>query len=57
MGLTKTEFSILELLIIHAGQVFNKERIYESVRGFDGEADASIVMLHTLFLFLLSICA
>ena len=46
IGLTKTEFSILELLLTNAGQVFDKERIYESVRGFDGEADASIVMEH-----------
>lgn len=46
IGLTKTEFSILELLLLHAGQVFDKERIYESVRGYDGEADASIVMEH-----------
>lgn len=44
--LTKTEFAILELLLTHAGQVFDKEYIYESVRGFDGEADASIVMEH-----------
>ena len=44
--LTKTEFAILELLLTHAGQVFDKEHIYESVRGFDGEADASIVMEH-----------
>ena len=44
--LTKTEFAILELLLTHAGQVFDKENIYESVRGFDGEADASIVMEH-----------
>lgn len=46
VGLTKTEFAIVELLITHAGQVFDKEHIYESVRGFDGEADASIVMEH-----------
>lgn len=46
LGLTKTEFAILELLITHMGQVFDKEHIYESVRGFDGEADASIVMEH-----------
>lgn len=44
--LTKTEFAILELLLTHAGQVFDKEYIYERVRGFDGEADASIVMEH-----------
>ena len=46
IGLTKTEFSIVELLITHSGQVFEKEQIYESVRGFDGEADASIIAEH-----------
>lgn len=46
LGLTKTEFAILDLLITHAGQVFDKEHIYEQVRGYDGEADASIVMEH-----------
>ena len=46
VGLTKTEFLILELLLTHGGQVFDKEQIYENVRGFDGEADASIVMKH-----------
>ena len=45
-GLTKTEFSIVELLISHSGQVFEKEQIYEKVRGFDGEADASIIAEH-----------
>lgn len=45
-GLTKTEFSIVELLISHSGQVFEKEQIYENVRGFDGEADASIIAEH-----------
>ena len=46
LGLTKTEFSIVELLISHSGQVFEKEQIYERVRGFDGEADASIIAEH-----------
>lgn len=46
LGLTKTEFAIVELLLTHAGQVFDKERIYECVRGFDAEADAAIVTEH-----------
>lgn len=44
--LTKTEFQILELLLTNKGQVFDKERIYEETRGYDGEADASIVAEH-----------
>ncbi len=46
VGLTKTEYLILELLLTHSGQVFEKEQIYEKVRGFDGEADAGIVAEH-----------
>ncbi|MGN0291549.1 MAG: response regulator transcription factor [Lachnospiraceae bacterium] len=46
LSLTKTEFLIVELLLTHAGQVFEKEQIYEKVRGFDGEADANIVTEH-----------
>ncbi len=46
LGLTKTEFAILELLLTNAGRAFEKEQIYERVRGFDGEADASIVTEH-----------
>lgn len=45
-GLTKTEFSIVELLISHSGQVFEKEQIYERVRGFDGEAYPGIIAEH-----------
>lgn len=46
IGLTKTEYQILELLITHTGQVFDKEQIYELVRGYDGEGDASIITEH-----------
>lgn len=45
-GLTRTEFSIVELLITHSGQVFEKEHIYQQVRGYDGEGDASIIAEH-----------
>lgn len=46
LGLTRTEYLILELLLTHSGQVFEKEQIYEKVRGLDGEADAGIVAEH-----------
>ena len=36
----------MELLVTHSGQVFEKEQIYQRVRGFDGEADASIIAEH-----------
>lgn len=44
--LTKTEFQIVELLITNRGQVFDKEKIYEMVRGYNGEGDASIITEH-----------
>lgn len=46
IGLTKMEFQIAELLFTNKGQVFTKESIYEKVRGFDGEADAAVIMEH-----------
>lgn len=46
IGLTKTEYSILEFLITHSGQIFDKERIYENVMGFDKEGDSQIITEH-----------
>lgn len=46
IGLTKMEFQIAELLYTHKGQAFTKEGIYEKVRGYDGEADASVITEH-----------
>ncbi len=46
IGLTKMEFQIAELLFTNKGQVFTKENIYEKVRGYDGEADASVITEH-----------
>lgn len=44
--LPKKEFDIIELLSLNAGQVFDKERIYESVWGYDSEGDSSVVAEH-----------
>lgn len=44
--LPKKEFEIIELLSLHAGQVFDKERIYEAVWGYDCEGDSSVVAEH-----------
>ena len=46
INLTKTEFDILELLLTHAGQVFDRERIYESVWGLDASGDSGVVKEH-----------
>lgn len=46
VGLTKTEFDIVELLSQNPGQVFDKERIYERIWGYDSEGDSSVVAEH-----------
>lgn len=46
IGLTKTEYMITEFLVSNPGNVFDKEQIYEKVRGFEGEADANIITEH-----------
>lgn len=42
--LTKIEYDIVELLALHAGQVFSREQIYEKVWGYDSEGDDSTVV-------------
>ena len=46
IAFTKTEYGIVELLSLNAGQIFSKDQLYEKVRGFDGGADSGIVMEH-----------
>ena len=43
---SKREFDILELLLTHAGQVFDRERIYEVVWGLDACGDSDVVKEH-----------
>ena len=43
INLTKMEYEIVEFLASHAGQVFDKESIYEKLWGYDGEGDSRIV--------------
>ena len=43
---SKREFDIVELLSLNAGQVFDRERIYETVWGLDGEGNSDTVMEH-----------
>lgn len=42
----KKEFEIIELLSMNTGQVFDKERIYEKLWGYDAEGNASVVAEH-----------
>lgn len=46
ISLAKKEFDIVELLSQNPGQVFDKERIYERVWGYDSEGDSSVVAEH-----------
>ena len=46
VALSKKEFDIVELLSINAGQVFDRERIYEAVWGYDGEGNSDTIMEH-----------
>ncbi len=46
VAFSRREFDILELLSLHTGQVFDRERIYESVWGIDGEGSSDVVMEH-----------
>ncbi|MCI9002802.1 MAG: response regulator transcription factor [Oscillibacter sp.] len=44
--LSRREFDILELLSLNPGQVFDRERIYETIWGLDGEGSSDTVMEH-----------
>lgn len=44
--LTKREYDIVELLALHAGQVFSREHIYEKIWGYDSEGDSATVVEH-----------
>ncbi|MED9902562.1 MAG: response regulator transcription factor [Lachnospiraceae bacterium] len=46
IALAKKEFDIVELLSSNPGQVFDKERIYEKIWGYDSEGDSSVVAEH-----------
>lgn len=46
ISFAKKEFEIIELLSINQGQVFDKERIYEKIWGYDAEGESSVVAEH-----------
>ena len=46
VGLAKKEFEIVELLSQNPGQVFDKERIYERIWGYDSRGASSVVAEH-----------
>ncbi|GFI60955.1 alkaline phosphatase synthesis transcriptional regulatory protein PhoP [Clostridiales bacterium] len=44
--LAKKEFDIVELLCQNPGQVFDKERIYERLWGYESDGDSTVVAEH-----------
>lgn len=44
--LTRKEFDIVELLSQNPGQIFDRERIYERVWGYDREGESTVVAEH-----------
>lgn len=46
LTLSKKEFDIIELLSANAGQVFDRERIYERVWGLEGVGNSDTIMEH-----------
>lgn len=46
IALSRKEFDIVELLSIHSGQVFDRERIYDIVWGLDGDGSSDTIMEH-----------
>lgn len=44
--LSKREFDIVEKLLSHPGQVFDRERIYETIWGINAEGDSAVVKEH-----------
>lgn len=43
LELTKIEYAIVEFLVKNIGRVFDKERLYEAVSGFDAEGDSRVI--------------
>lgn len=43
---SKKEFDLIEFLLTNAGQVFDRERIYERIWGFDAEGNTDVIKEH-----------
>lgn len=43
LELTKLEYKIIEFLSMNPGMVFDKDRIYEKVCGYDAEGDSRVI--------------
>lgn len=43
---SRREFDIIECLVTNAGQVFDRERLYESVWGLEADGDSGVIREH-----------
>ncbi|MGO1041799.1 response regulator transcription factor [Clostridioides difficile] len=46
VSLSKKEFDIVELLSMNPGQVFDRERIYDRIWGYDNNGNSDVIMEH-----------
>ena len=46
LSFSKREFDLMAFLLSHANQVFDRERLYEAVWGYDAEGNSSTVKEH-----------
>lgn len=46
ISFSKREFDLIEFLMTNTNQVFSRERIYETLWGYDAEGDSSVVKEH-----------
>lgn len=46
ISLSKKEFEIVELLSMNSGQVFDRERMYETIWGLEGDGSSDTIMEH-----------
>lgn len=46
ISFSRREFDIIEFLLSNSNQIFDKERIYETIWGYDAEGDSNVVKEH-----------
>lgn len=46
ISFSRREFDIIKCLVTNAGQVFDRERLYESVWGLEADGDSGVIREH-----------
>ncbi len=49
ISLTNKEYQLLELFMLHQGQIFSSEHLMEKIWGFDTDSDTEVVWTHISF--------